>query len=76
MKDHEHDPSLEEIVNSGVGPVQVQSGDQLNTAPHGLDMDWSRLSIKKHENLAAFGRFWPFLTLPIHVQSMCTWIST
>ena len=30
-------------MNSGVGPVQVQFGDQLNTGPHGLDMDWSRL---------------------------------
>ena len=39
-------------------------------------MDWSRLSMKKHENLAFFGLFWHFLTLPIHVQSMCTWILT
>ena len=38
-------------MNSEVSPLQVQFGDQLNTGPHGLDMDWSRLSMKKHENL-------------------------
>ena len=57
MKAHEHDPSL-------TVTVTVQYRYRYNTGPHGLDMDWSRLSMKKHENLAFFGLFWPF-------QSMC-----
>ena len=45
------DPSLEGIISSWVSPVQVQFGDHLNTGLHWLDMDWSRLSMKKHEKV-------------------------